>query len=154
MTSIADRRRGVTAAVERVVALETGAAALERAVRLLEESFEHYRWVGVYLVEGDEIVLGPWRGPEPVLDERIPLGTGARGVAAWSGRTIVVDDTTEHRHAGAGFAWARSEIVVPISTPGAIVGAIVIVSDDVSTFGPDDRAWLEETARILSSALA
>ena len=55
MTSIADRRRGVTAAVERVVALETGAAALERAVRLLEESFEHYRWVGVYLVEADRV---------------------------------------------------------------------------------------------------
>ena len=34
---------------------------LRRTVEVLHDRFEHYSWVGIYLVEGDDLVLGPWK---------------------------------------------------------------------------------------------
>ena len=65
---------------------------LGKAVEVLEEGFEHYSWVGIYLVEGDDLVLGPWQGPEATDHTRIPVGQGVCGAAAASGITEIVDD--------------------------------------------------------------
>ena len=60
---------------------------LRNIVELLQEGFEHFSWLGIYLVEGDDLVLGPWRGPEATEHVRIPVGQGICGAAAASGRT-------------------------------------------------------------------
>ena len=68
------------------------AADLQAVVDLLHDRVEHYSWVGVYLVEGDDLVLGPWKGPQATEHVRIPVGQGVCGAAAASGETEVVDD--------------------------------------------------------------
>ena len=40
------------------------AGDLQAAVDLLYDRFDHYSWVGIYLVEGDDLVLGAWKGPQ------------------------------------------------------------------------------------------
>jgi GAF domain-containing protein len=133
--------------------LERGGDAddvLRQVVGLLQERFEHYSWVGIYLVEGDELVLGPWQGPEATEHVRIPVGQGICGAAAATGVTEVVDDVNADPRYLACFPSTRSEIVVPISYEGRVVGEIDIDSDRPAAFGADDREFLENVAVLIS----
>jgi L-methionine (R)-S-oxide reductase len=133
--------------------LERGGDAddvLRQVVGLLQERFEHYSWVGIYLVEGDELVLGPWQGPEATEHVRIPLGQGICGAAAATGVTEVVADVNADPRYLACFPSTRSEIVVPISYEGRVVGEIDIDSDRPAAFGADDREFLESVAVLIS----
>src|SRR4029077_542819 len=71
---------------------EGGEDVLQQVVDVLHDDFEHYSWVGIYLVDADDLVLGPWRGPQATEHVRIPVGQGVCGAAAASGETEIVDD--------------------------------------------------------------
>ena len=125
-----------------------GADTLQEAVEALQE-IEHYSWVGIYLVEGEDLVLGPWRGPQAAEHVRIPVGQGVCGAAAASGETEIVDDVNADPRYLACFASTRSEIVVPIAHDGRVVGEIDIDSDRPAAFGDEDRELLERVAVLL-----
>jgi len=91
------------------------AGSLQEVVELLHDRIDHYSWIGIYLVEGDDLVLGPWKGPEATEHVRIPVGQGICGAAAASGETEIVDDVNADPRYLACFVSTRSEIVVPIS---------------------------------------
>jgi L-methionine (R)-S-oxide reductase len=124
--------------------------SLQEVVDLLHDRIEHYSWVGVYLVEGDDLVLGPWKGPEATEHVRIPVGQGVCGAAAASGKTEVVDDVNADPRYLACFPSTRSEIVVPISREGRVVGEIDIDSDQPAAFGDADREFLERVAESIA----
>jgi L-methionine (R)-S-oxide reductase len=123
---------------------------LRQVVSVLHNRFDHYSWVGIYLVEGNELVLGPWQGPEATEHVRIPVGQGICGAAAASGQTEIVDDVNADPRYLACFPSTRSEIVVPISYQGRIVGEIDIDSDQAVAFGAEDRTLLERVALLIS----
>jgi GAF domain-containing protein len=151
MTARADTYRSALEAVDRIVNRESEAdQVLRRVVEVLHDRFDHYSWVGIYLVEGDELVLGPWKGPQATEHVRIPVGEGICGAAAASGRTEIVDDVTTDDRYLACFPSTRSEIVVPIAYEGRVVGEIDIDSDQPAAFGDDDRAYLERVATLIS----
>jgi L-methionine (R)-S-oxide reductase len=127
-----------------------GDDVLQEAVDVLHDSFDDYSWVGIYLVEGDDLVLGPWKGPEATEHVRIPVGQGICGAAAATGRTEVVDDVDDDSRYLACFPSTRSEIVVPIAYEGRVVGEFDIDSDRPAAFGHDDRAFLERVALLVS----
>jgi L-methionine (R)-S-oxide reductase len=135
-------------AVRRIV--EQDDEVLRKVVDLLQEGFDHYSWLGIYLVDGDDLVLGPWRGPEATEHVRIPVGQGVCGAAAASGETEVVDDVNADPRYLACFPSTRSEIVVPIAHDGRIVGEIDIDSDRPAAFGDEDRAFLERVAELIA----
>lgn len=142
---------GALDAVDRI--LERGGDAddvLRQVVGVLHDRIEHYSWVGIYLVEGDDLVLGPWQGPQATDHVRIPIGTGVCGAAAASGKTEIVDDVGADARYLACFPSTRSEIVVPIAYEGRVVGEIDIDSDRPAAFGPDDRAFLESVGLLIS----
>ena len=58
----------------------------------LYDRFPHYDQVGIYWVDGNDLALGPWTGPEPTEHTRIPIGSGIRGAAAATGTTELVPD--------------------------------------------------------------
>jgi L-methionine (R)-S-oxide reductase len=140
---------GALEAIDRIVN-RGGDDALQEAVDLLHDRFDDYSWVGIYLVEGDDLVLGPWKGPEATEHARIPVGQGICGAAAATGRTEVVDDVNADSRYLACFPSTRSEIVVPIAYEGRVVGEIDIDSDRPAAFGDDDRAFLERVALLIS----
>ena len=127
-----------------------GEDVLQRVVDVLHDEVEHYSWVGIYLVEGDDLVLGPWRGPQATEHVRIPVGQGVCGAAAASGETELVDDVNADPRYLACFPSTRSEIVVPISHEGRVVGEIDIDSDRPAAFGEDDRVLLERVALVVA----
>ena len=133
--------------IERIA--DGGEDVLQRVVDVLHDEVEHYSWVGIYLVEGDDLVLGPWRGPQATEHVRIPIGQGVCGAAAASGETEIVDDVNADPRYLACFPSTRSEIVVPISHEGRVVGEIDIDSDRPAAFGDEDRELLERVAVLL-----
>ena len=142
---------GALEAVDRI--LNRGGDAdevLRQVVAVLHDRFDHYSWVGIYLVEGDELVLGPWEGPEATEHIRIPVGQGVCGAAVANGKTEVVDDVNADPRYLACFPSTRSEIVVPIAYQGQVVGEIDIDSDQPAAFTEADRTFLERVALVIS----
>jgi L-methionine (R)-S-oxide reductase len=146
-----DTYRSALGAVDRIVNREAEPnKVLTKAVGVLAERIEHYSWIGVYLVEGSDLVLGPWRGRQATEHTRIPIGQGICGAAAASGRTEIVDDVNADDRYLACFVSTRSEIVVPISFDGKVVGEIDVDSDELSAFTEADCEFLERVALLLS----
>jgi GAF domain-containing protein len=128
-------------------------AAMDRAVRMLKAAVPDYTWVGIYLLEGDELILGPFAG-KPSPHTRIPLGRGICGAAASTKQTIVVDDVSADPRYLACSLETRSEIVVPIMRGDRVLGEIDIDSDRPAAFTAADREMLENIAAQLAAKLA
>jgi L-methionine (R)-S-oxide reductase len=127
--------------------------AMDVVVSTLKHELPAYNWVGIYLLEGDELVLGPFRGaPSPHV--RIPLNRGICGAAASEQQTIVVDDVNSDPRYLACSIETKSEIVVPIMKDGVVYGEIDIDSHTHAAFGEFDRALLERIADALASRLS
>ncbi len=134
--------------------------AMRETVTMLKARLPHYTWAGIYLLEGEELVLGPYLG-KPSPHTRIPLGRGICGAAATERATIVVDDVNSDPRYLACSIETRSEIVVPIivadgsgQDSGRVLGELDIDSDQPAAFGPADRELLEAVAAALAPKLA
>ncbi len=110
-------------------------------VGLLFHEIPDINWLGIYVLRGDELVLGPYQGKPACV--RIPLGQGVCGAAAVAMQTLRVDDV----HAFEGHivcdADSRSEIVVPLSVNGRLIGVLDIDSPNHSRFSAADQAGVE-----------
>lgn len=123
--------------------------AIRETVTILKHSMPDYAWVGVYLLEGDHLQLGPYLG-KPSPHTRIPLNQGICGAAATHKETIIVDDVDADPRYLACSLETRSEIVVPIMKGTQVLGEIDIDSDKKGAFGPADRELLEATADLIA----
>lgn len=127
--------------------------AMRIAVATLRDRLPHYSWVGIYLLDSNELVLGPYVG-QPSPHTRIPLGRGICGAAAAGKTTIVVDDVNADPRYLACSLETKSEIVVPILRHGEVLAEIDVDSDQPAAFGTADRRLLEQVARLLADRLA
>ena len=142
--------------IETAISAETDATtAMEIVVRQLKADLPHYTWVGIYLLYGNELVLGPFVG-KPSPHTRIPLGRGICGAAAAEKATIIVDDVTEDPRYLACSLETQSEIVVPIidgGEDGNVLGELDVDSDQRAAFGHADQTLLEHVAARLATRL-
>ena len=127
--------------------------ACRDVVDFLHDNFLKYSWVGIYLVKNQELVLGPWKGPQATEHIRIPIGKGVCGSAAETGSTEIIDDVNADSRYLSCFISTKSEIVVPIKKDTIVIGEIDIDSDEVSAFNKEDADFLENVADILSKVL-
>ena len=127
--------------------------AMARAVATLKRRLSSYTWVGIYLLDGNELVLGPYEG-EPSPHTRIPLGRGICGAAAAEKATIIVDDVNADPRYLACSLETKSEIVVPIMAGDDVLGEIDIDSDTPAAFGAADQRLLEAVAAQLAGKMA
>ena len=123
---------------------------LANIVNFLYENFDHYNWVGIYLVEGNDLVLGPWRGKQATEHTKIPIGKGICGSAAASGKTEIVYDVNADERYLSCFVSTKSEIVIPIIKDKKVLGEIDIDSDKKNAFSKKDKFFLENLADMLS----
>jgi GAF domain-containing protein len=127
--------------------------AMTRTVRILKTRMSAYTWVGIYLVEGDELLLGPFLG-KPSPHTRIPIGRGICGAVATLKSTIVVDDVSKDPRYLACSVETKSEIVVPVLRDQRVVGEIDVDSDALAAFGGRDMRMLEAIAAMLAEKMA
>ena len=124
--------------------------AAQAIVNYLYDHFASYSWIGLYWVEGSDLVLGEWKGPEATEHTRIAIGTGVCGAAAASGRTEVVGDVSCDPRYLACFPSTKSEIVVPIFAGKRVIGEIDIDGSALNAFGAEDQRFLERVAAVLA----
>jgi GAF domain-containing protein len=117
----------------------------QKVVKLLN-GVHTYNWVGIYLVRGNDLHLDAWSGPAATVHTTIPIGKGVCGWAAKSGRTEIVSDVSKDPRYLECFANTKSEIVVPISLEGKVVGEVDIDSDELNAHSSVDREFLEAVA--------
>jgi GAF domain-containing protein len=148
-----DRSGLVTAISSAIAAAPNADSAMKQTVALLKDGVPAYTWVGIYLLDGNELVLGPYVG-KPSPHTRIPLGRGICGAAAAEKATIVIDDVHADSRYLACSTDTRSEIVVPIMRGNEVLGEIDIDSDRAAAFGPRDRELLEPIAALLADRMS
>jgi GAF domain-containing protein len=146
VTTYEDVLRDLHAAIE---GARTQHDAMVATVKILKEKMPDYTWVGIYLLDGDHLQLGPYLG-KPSPHTRIPLNQGICGAAATHKKTIIVADVDADPRYLACSLETRSEIVVPIMNDTRLIGEIDIDSDRKAAFGPGDREMLEAAAGLLA----
>ena len=107
----------------------------------------HFFWTGFYRVQGQQLVLGPFQGPEACF--RIGFGKGVCGSAWKEKRTLVVPDVEEFPGHIACSSLSRSEIVVPVFDGGEVSAVLDIDSKELATFDATDALWLEKIVTLL-----
>jgi L-methionine (R)-S-oxide reductase len=136
-----------------ILSTSGGRSARDAVVKLLNASVSSYSWVGVYLVDGRELKLDAWSGPEATEHVRIPIGQGVCGFAAKAGRTEIVSDVSRDSRYLECFPTTKSEIVVPIMSEEKVLGEIDIDSDISDAFSSLDREFLEAVAAMLAPTI-
>jgi L-methionine (R)-S-oxide reductase len=124
-------------------------ALLGSAVRHVATLSPHFDWVGIYLLNGKSLELGPYIGA-PTDHTKIEVGVGVCGTAVAEGRDQNVPDVRSRENYLACSLETRSELVVLIrDADDRIVGQIDIDSHTVNAFGPDEERAVKKVAEEL-----
>jgi len=126
-------------------------SAMANASALLKLYLDRVNWVGFYRMKDGELILGPFQGKPAVT--RIPPGKGVCGEAALEGRTRRVADVHACDNHIVCDPDSASEIVVPLTRGGEVLGVLDIDSPVRDRFDDDDRLGLEAAASLLAEAL-
>jgi GAF domain-containing protein len=132
------------ALLPQVEALITGeqdlVANLANIAAALREAFGFF-WVGFYVVQGQELVLGPFQGP--IACTRIAYGRGVCGTAWKEQKTQLVPDVEAFPGHIACSSASKSEIVVPAFQNGEVFLVLDVDSDLLDDFDAVDQRYLE-----------
>lgn len=127
------------------------AAPLGSAVRYVASLSPKFNWVGIYLLKGDHLELGPYIGA-PTEHQRIPVGTGVCGTAVAKNADQNVEDVSQAGNYLACSRETRSELVVLIrDSSQKILGQIDIDSHSLAAFGPEEERAVRKVAQELGA---
>ncbi len=123
-------------------------ANLANTAAALRQTFGFF-WVGFYLVEGNELVLGPFQGD--VACTRIAYGKGVCGSAWKEEKSLIVPDVKVFPEHIACSSLSQSEIVVPILKNENVVAVLDVDSQELNDFDQADKDGLEAIAKLMST---
>ena len=110
-------------------------------VGLLHTEIPRINWLGIYVVRGDTLVLGPFQGLPACV--RIPMGQGVCGTAAREAKTLCVDNVHAFEGHIACDPQSISEIVVPLRNRDEVFAVLDIDSPFEARFGRQDQQGVE-----------
>jgi GAF domain-containing protein len=140
--------RGFIAETELLAAQQPVVEAFfEDLVRRVQAHRPAWHWVGIYLLDGETLKLGPYVGA-PTEHVTIPVGVGVCGTAVARNTNIIVDDVRAQDNYLACSLETRSELVVLIRDQSEVIGQFDIDSDNVAEFDAGDTALLEALAMV------
>jgi GAF domain-containing protein len=113
---------------------------------LLFKLLPDVNWVGFYIADGNQLVLGPFQG-NPACS-RIPLGKGVCGTAAIKQQTIIVPDVDKFPGHIVCDTASRSEIVIPLLNWGKLLGVVDVDSASFHRFDEEDAEGLESVISV------
>lgn len=125
------------------------AAPIGSAVRYVASLSSKFNWVGVYVLKGESLELGPYIGA-PTEHKRIKVGQGVCGTAVAMNEDQNVPDVRARENYLACSLETRSELVVLVrDTHGKILGQIDIDSHTPNAFGKEEEEQVRKIAREL-----
>ena len=126
-------------------------ANLANTSAIINEYVNDINWVGFYLMEHEQLVLGPFQGKPACI--RIPAGYGVCGRAALKMETITVSDVHQFPGHIACDGATNSEIVIPVMKNGEVYAVLDVDSPKFNRFTPLEKKYLEEVVAILEASL-
>ena len=123
-------------------------ANLANVTAALRQTFSFF-WVGFYIVEGNELILGPFQGD--IACTRIQKGRGVCGTSWQESKSIIVPNVDEFPGHIACSSLSKSEIVIPILKYNKVVAILDIDSDILNDFDETDQKYLEKLCVQLSA---
>jgi L-methionine (R)-S-oxide reductase len=121
-------------------------AELGSAVRYVAGLSPRFNWVGIYVLKGRMLELGPFMGAE-TPHKRIPIGRGVCGTAVARDQDMNVPDVTASENYLACSTETKSELVVLIrNRTGKILGQIDIDSHTPNAFGREEEKAVRKVA--------
>ena len=125
----------------------TPISQLANTSALLNVYLENINWVGFYLFDGKQLILGPFQGLPACT--QIAIGKGECGTSAIKQEVIRVEDV--HLFPGhiACDGASQSEIVLPIIINNQLFGVLDIDSPIKSRFSIDDEIGLKKVVDII-----
>lgn len=126
-------------------------AILSNASALINDNMDKINWVGFYLIEENELILGPFQGHPACV--HIQIGKGVCGTAVSTNETQVVKDVHQFPGHIACDANSNSEIVVPIHKDGKIISVLDIDAPIKNRFNDQDRIGLEKIVSIIENQI-
>jgi len=124
-------------------------ANLANIAAALREAFGFF-WVGFYVVQGQELVLGPFQGL--IACTRIAFGRGVCGTAWKEKKTQLVPDVEAFPGHIACSSASKSEIVVPVFQNGEVFLVLDVDSNRLDDFDAVDQRYLEDLMGILEKS--
>ncbi len=110
-------------------------------VGLLFAAIPDINWLGIYVLRGNELVLGPFQGKPACV--RIPLGQGVCGTAAQQMSSLLVADVHDFSGHIACDPASVSEVVIPLVSAGRVIGVLDVDSPLQDRFSSADQKGLE-----------
>lgn len=126
-------------------------AILSNTSALINDHLDQVNWVGFYLIEDNELILGPFQGHPACV--HIEIGKGVCGTAVSEDATQRVSDVHQFPGHIACDANSKSEIVIPIHVNDKIIGVLDIDAPIKDRFTWDDQGGLEQVVQILEKQL-
>lgn len=127
---------------------EIALTKLSNASALINVMIDRINWCGFYLVNKEELILGPFQGMPACT--KIQIGKGVCGTAAQKQETVLVNNVHEFEGHIACDAASNSELVVPIVKDGELVGVLDLDSEEFERFTLIEKDYLEKTVDILN----
>lgn len=126
-------------------------AILSNTSAILNDNLDQINWVGFYLIENEELILGPFQGHPACV--HIAIGKGVCGTAVAEDKTQLVRDVHAFPGHIACDANSKSEIVIPIHVNDEIIGVLDIDAPITDRFTNDDKEGLEVIVKVLEKQL-
>lgn len=124
-------------------------ANVSNIIAAINQTFKFW-WVGVYFVDSDELVLGPFQGP--IACTRIKKNKGVCGTSWAKEETIIVPDVNQFEGHIACSSATQSEIVIPIfNKDNKITGVLDVDSEYLNHFDETDKIYLEKICSIIQT---
>jgi len=110
---------------------------LSNVSALLSMELDNINWVGFYLLNENELVLGPFQGKPACVT--IPIGKGVCGTAVSTNSLQLVKDVHDFPGHIACDSSSRSELVMPLhDESGRVIAVLDIDSPAIGRFSDTD----------------
>ncbi|MCG7338443.1 GAF domain-containing protein [Staphylococcus sp. ACRSN] len=126
-------------------------AILSNVSALLNDSLDQINWVGFYLMENGELILGPFQGHPACV--HIAVGKGVCGTAVSENTSQLVEDVNAFPGHIACDANSKSEIVVPIHKDNEVIGVLDIDAPIIGRFTAEDQVELEAIVKVIEKQI-
>jgi L-methionine (R)-S-oxide reductase len=150
-TTKEEKYKGLIPQLQSLLGGETNRIAnLANTCAVLKEVFGFF-WVGFYMVENKELILGPFQGS--IACTRIQKGRGVCGTVWENGHALIVPDVDQFEGHIACSSLSKSEIVIPLIQNEEVIGVLDIDSDKLNDFDKIDELYLTQICQWLSDSV-
>lgn len=114
---------------------------------LLHYKLDNFFWTGFYLLQNNQLLVGPYQGPLACLT--LKKDTGVCWAAINKKASIVVEDVNLFPGHIACDSRSKSEIAVPVYHKDKITGVLDVDSDLTGNFNETDKHYLTKIVGLI-----